>query len=249
MDMQDVLTTVDGGPITVQDVAVHLKVSGTFRTAIYQLIEARVVARKCQELRIQITDQEFYDHAETKRRLLGLFNPLDLNRHCKWHGIVMDQWNDMVRQELQRKKLKEKVVAEIDIEQFFEEHKRDFIMAHLSRIVCADREEAHQVRERIAGQGEDFSVAARRVSIERSTRIAGGYLGGIKHGSLPKAIDHEIFSAQPGTLLGPFEQSGYWTLYRIEAINQPSLDDTSRKNISDHLFTKWLQKQVLNAKA
>jgi len=34
MEMQDVLTTVNSAPITVDDVTVHLKVNGTFRNAI-----------------------------------------------------------------------------------------------------------------------------------------------------------------------------------------------------------------------
>ncbi|MGI0015396.1 MAG: hypothetical protein ACREBU_18420, partial [Nitrososphaera sp.] len=87
MEMQDVLTTVNGTPITVDDVTVYLKVSGTFRNAIYQLIETRVIAAKGEEFNIQIGDRDFYGHVDAKRRLLGLHNAMDMNRYCKWHGI------------------------------------------------------------------------------------------------------------------------------------------------------------------
>jgi hypothetical protein len=71
MEMQDVVTTVSGNPIKVEDIIVHLKVNGAFRNTIYQLIENRVVALKCRELNIGISDNEFYAHADTKRRMLG----------------------------------------------------------------------------------------------------------------------------------------------------------------------------------
>jgi peptidylprolyl isomerase len=249
MEMLDILTTVHGKPITVEDVTVHLKVNGTFRNAIYQLIEAKVVALKCQEFNIRIGDNEFHEYADTKRRLLSLSNAIDMNRYCRWHGIVMDQWNAAVRQEILRKKLREAVVTATEITAYFEKHKDEFKAAYLLRIVCADHEEARQVKERVVSQGEDFSLLARRVSIEKSSRMAGGYLGCIKYGTLPKPIDQAIFSAQPGQVLGPFEQSGYWVLYKAEEISNPILDENMKKNISDQLFAQWLQREVLHARA
>lgn len=88
MEMHDVLTTVSGKPITVEDVIVHLKGTGTFRNAIYQLIEHRVIDFKCKELRVNVGDSEFRDYARTRRRLLGLTNAVDMSRYCRWHGIT-----------------------------------------------------------------------------------------------------------------------------------------------------------------
>lgn len=248
MEMQDVLTTVNGAPVTVEDVTVHLKVNGTFRNAIYQLIEARVVTAKSQELNISIGDREFYEYADTKRRLLSLHNAIDMNRYCKWHGILMDQWNEAVRLELLRKRLKEKIITETNVIEFFGEHKNDFMMAYLSRIVCAQQTEAQQAKEQIVGHGQDFASVARRISVEKNTRIAGGYLGGIKPGTLPKFIEQEIFAAQPACVLGPYEQSDYWVLYRVEELSNPTLKETLKQQICDHLFAQWLQKEVLSAR-
>ncbi|MGH8610429.1 MAG: peptidylprolyl isomerase [Gammaproteobacteria bacterium] len=248
MEMQDVLTTVNGAPITVEDVTVFLKVNGTFRNAIYQLIEACVITAKSHELNIQISEREFYEYAETKRRLFGLHNAMDMNRYCKWHGILMDQWNEAMRLELFRKKLKEKIITDANITEFFGEHKNDFVMAYVSRIVCAEQMEICQAKERIVAHQEDFAAVARRISMEKNTRVAGGYLGGIKPGTLPKLIEQEIFAAQPDSVLGPYEQSGYWVLYRVEELSNPALNTTLKQQICDHLFGKWLQKEVLSAR-
>lgn len=249
MEMQDILTTVGGEPITVADVIVHLKVNGTFRNAIYQLIETRVIIRKCKELGIKISDHEFHAHAETKRRLLGLASAVDLNHHCRCHGIVLEQWHSMVQQELLRHKLRDKVILSRNIEAYFEEHKNDFMTASVSRLVCPDYEAVQQAKQRIVIQGEDFATVTRQVSLEKNTRVAGGYLGSVKYGTLPHAINKAVFSADLESVLGPFEQSGYWVLYRLEERRNIELNEGLYKNIANQLFNQWLQKLVLSTKA
>ena len=243
------LTTVNGEPMTVEDVIVHLKGNGTFRSAIYQLIEMRVIALKCKELGIHIKDPEFRAYSETRRRLLGLTNAIDMSRYCRWHGITMDQWNAMDQRDLLRQKLKDRLIKETDVEAYFVRHKRDFAMASVSRIVCANASEAQIAKTRITDNGEDFATVARSSSLERNTRVSGGYVGCLKFGTLPAPINMAIFTGHPGELLGPFEQSGYWVLYRVEERRNTELDEMLRKNISDQLFHQWLHKEALRAKA
>lgn len=249
MDMRDVVTTVVGRPVTAEDVIVHLKADGTFRNAIYQLIEVQVIALKCEELEISCSEEEFRDYADMKRRLMGLFNAEDMNRYCKWYGIVMSQWNEMVNSELLRSKLQKEIIADADVEAYFEDHKNDFLMASLSRIVCSDENQAQAALATINEGGDDFAAVARKVSIEKNTRSAGGYMGSVKYGSLPKTINDAVFAADAGSVLGPFEQSGYWTLYRIDDVKNTELDDAQRKSISDQLFARWLKDEVLSVKA
>lgn len=249
MQMHDVLTTVSGKPVTVEDVIVHLKGNGTFRNAIYRLIENRVIALECKELEITIGDQEFRDHSQTRRRLLGLANAIDMSRYCRWHGITMEQWNDIMRCDLLRQKLKDRLITKKDVEAHFETHKHHFMMASVSRIVCATANDAEAARRQIQDQGEDFAAVARKVSLERNTRTSGGYVGCIKSGTLPTPINQAVFAARPGELLGPFEQSGYWVLYRLDERRNTELDESLRNNISEQLFNRWLHDKALSIKA
>ncbi|MGC1954126.1 MAG: peptidylprolyl isomerase [Gammaproteobacteria bacterium] len=249
MEMHDVLTTVSGEPITVEDVIVHLKGNGTFRNAIYQLIEYRVIAFKCKELRVNLGDQELRDYSQTRRRLLGLTSAVDMSRYCRWHGITMEQWNTMIRRDLLRQKLKDRLITKRDIEAYFEAHKHDFMMASVSRIVCAAANDAEAARKRIQDNGEEFATVARSVSLERNTRVSGGYVGCIKSGTLPEPINRAVFAARPGDMLGPFEQSGYWVLYRVDERQNTQLDETLRNNISEQLFNQWLRDRAVNARA
>ena len=249
MEMHDVLTTVSGEPITVEDVIVHLKGNGTFRNAIYQLIEYRVIAFKCKELRIHIGEQELRQYSHTRRRLLGLTGAMDMSRYCRWHGITMEQWNVMIRRELLRQRLKDRLITKRDVEAYFEAHKHDFTMASVSRIVCGTASDAEAAKKRTQDHGEDFATVARSVSLERNTRSSGGYVGCIKSGTLPEAINRAVFAARPGDILGPFEQSGYWVLYRVEEQRNTALDETLRSNIAEQLFNQWLRDGARHAKA
>lgn len=249
MEMHDVLTTVSGEPITVEDVIVHLKGNGTFRTAIYHLIENHVIALKCKELRVNVGEEEFREYSLTRRRLLGLVSVIDMSRYCRWHGITMEQWNTMIQRDLLRQKLKERLITKRKVEAHFEARKHDYMMVSVSRIVCATAGDAEAARKRIQDKGEDFATVARSVSLERNTRVSGGYVGCIKSGTLPEAINQTVFAAQPGDTLGPFQQSGYWVLYRVEERQNTELDMTLRNNVSEQLFNQWLRDSARNAKA
>lgn len=249
MQMHDVLTTVSGEPITVEDVIVHLKGNGTFRNAIYQLIEYRVIAFKCKELRLNIGDQELREYSQTRRRLLGLMSAIDMSRYCRWHGISMEQWHGMIQRDLLRQKLKHRLISKRDVEAYFEAHKHDYMMASVSRIVCATASDAEAARKRTEGDGEDFATVARNVSLERNTRVSGGYVGCIKSGTLPEPINQLVFTAPPGATLGPFQQSGYWVLYRLEERRNTELDETLHNNISEQLFNRWLRDTARKVRA
>jgi len=47
MELGTAVTTVKGEAISVADVILHLKAKGTFRTAIYEIIEQRVIEMDC----------------------------------------------------------------------------------------------------------------------------------------------------------------------------------------------------------
>jgi hypothetical protein len=49
MELGTAVTTVKGDAISVADVILHLKAKGTFRTAIYEIIEQRVIKYKLRE--------------------------------------------------------------------------------------------------------------------------------------------------------------------------------------------------------
>lgn len=248
MDMHDQLTTVNGKPVTVADVFVHLKATGHFRNAIHDVIEIEVIGQKTESLGISVNAAELQEHSDAKRRWMGLQNTTDWHNHCRWVGINVDQWNGVVRTELLRKKLQHRVIGSAEIKKYFSNNRVKLLTARLSRIVCVDQAGANKLIAHLRAQPDDFPLMARQHSIEEQTRHGGGYLGSFNWGILPAEIEQAVFSAKVSEILGPFQENAHWTLYRVEGFDHAELDDALRAYISERLFSDWLRNEVNLAK-
>ncbi|MBF0611166.1 MAG: hypothetical protein G8345_07250 [Magnetococcales bacterium] len=249
MKMQDVLTKVQGKPITVEDVVNLLKINGTFRNTIYQLIEIEVINLHARARGISYTDEELEAISEEKRRMMGLGSAVAFNTYCRMNGVRQEHWKNAIVSELLKRKLKTVMVGPKEVDAFFQQNRDNLKMACLARIVVKTREEAESIKNRVSKEEADFSTLARQYSLENTSRIAGGYLGCYKKGSLPPEIDKAIFSSTAKSVVGPFSQNGYWSVYRIEEIMQAEISDVLRSQIIDKIFNQWLSTEVQNAKS
>jgi parvulin-like peptidyl-prolyl isomerase len=241
--MQDTLIVVNGKPITVSDVLVYFKATGVFRNAVCRLVELDVVRDKQAELNIHISDEEFYAFAAAKRRFAELEHAEQMNEYCHNNGITMAQWLAVTKDELLLQKVRAKVVAERDVAEYFNRNRESMRTVALSRIVCRDEPTARNVVRRGLA-GESLSELARQYSVEESTRLCGGYLGAVRRGMLPNAVDEVVFAGRVNSILGPFCEGGYWSIYKIEAIREADLGNAVKKEIADRLFKAWLRQAI-----
>jgi len=248
MEMQDVLIVVNGTRIKVEDAIVHLKAQGVFREIVCRLVEQEVVSTKSRELGIEISDAELYDFVSAKRRYAGLARAEDMNEYCRNNGITVEQWNKIARSELLLRKTRTQVVSEEAVLNYFNSNKEQMKMVSVSRIVSREADIANELKERVRNLSENFSDLARRDSIEENTRMAGGYLGTIRRGMLPRKVDDAIFSTEVNEVCGPFSENGRWTIYRVNGVREPRLDEALKKEIADRLFKAWLQQAIGNSK-
>lgn len=247
MDLRDVLTSVHGKPITVEDVIVFLKANGTFRNSIYQMISNEVTALKSRDMGIDVAERELQDYTALKRQELGLQSAVEMNDYCKWLGVTYDQWERSLEAELLRCKLRKAMYPEATIREIFDTYQYRLRSISLSRIVGSDRESLRRILDDLrAGQG-DFATLARECSVEESSRMAGGYLGTVRWGMLPQEIEETIFTAEVNDVIGPLQQDGYWVLYRIDDIRGGEYTEELREQIRDWLFSDWLEDAVRNA--
>ncbi len=248
MEMNDVLTAVNGKPISVGDVLVHLKTTGIFRKAIYDLIEREVIAYWSNEVGIEIEDSELHEYVTQRREGLGLADVTAVHEYCRWMGVTYDQWHAALEYELWRKKLMEHMYDADTVTTYYRANGAALKSATVSRLVVAELPDAERLARLARDDDHDFSGLARQHSIEENTRVAGGYIGAIKMGILPPEIDEAIFTAELNQVLGPFNQSGYWVLYKIDKIDYAELDESTRRQIAERLFGEWLAQQVQSAR-
>jgi parvulin-like peptidyl-prolyl isomerase len=96
--------------------------------------------------------------------------------------------------------------------------------AHLREIVvlkpeAAKMEEArtraNEVAEAAKKAGTDFANLASTMS-ESGTKDKGGDLGEIAKGDLVAELDHAVFNAAPGAIIGPIETKSAWFIMKVE---------------------------------
>ncbi|MGD0088852.1 MAG: peptidylprolyl isomerase [Planctomycetota bacterium] len=243
MEMQDTLVIVNGRRITVADVLVYLKATGVFRNAVCCLLELDAIRSKLPSLGLEISEAELIEFAAAKRRFAGLEHAEAMNEYCHNNGITMAQWLAVTKDELMLQKVRAKVVAESDIAAYFRRNQELMRTVALSRIITRDQATAGNIVRR-ALANENFSELARSFSVEESTRQCGGYLGAVRRGMLPAAVDQKVFAARVNDVLGPFREGGYWSVYKVEAIREAELGNALKKEIADQLFKGWLRQAI-----
>ncbi len=243
MKLRDVLICVDGREITVEDALTYLKANGIFRNSVCQLVELEVMKKRAADLGLGRNESAFEEYCHRKRRYWGILPTAAMHDFCRKNGITLEQWLEMTRLEFIRDSVRQHVVSEEETQAFFEKHREGLRSVTISRIVCKDEAAARRVADR-ARAGEAFAELARECSREGSTRQAGGYLGTVRRGALAPAVEEPVFAAVEGEIVGPLFENGYWTLYRIDGVREPVLDETLRRDISDRLFRHWLQKAI-----
>jgi parvulin-like peptidyl-prolyl isomerase len=249
MQLDSVVTTVKGRKILVGDVVAQLKLKGMFRSAIYELIEQRVVELMLEELGLSVPEKEVEKRIRTTRAALGIESPGNFEKYLNFYGITEVQWCQNIRNETSREFLKNQLVTAKRISDYFKKDSTRFASVSIARIACRSREEAEQVVQAATSNRLDFVELARTHSADESTRQTGGFLGNVKHGMLPPEVDRLVFACKENEVIGPFCENTLWTVYKVYSVNTPKLTDALRNVIRDHLFSEWLREQACSVPA
>ena len=147
------------------------------------------------------------------------------------------------------------VVSQEEIEQYYAEHKDEFVRkesVRLSEIFVStegkagqELEEAEKKANEVHGrvhQGEPFAEMARRFSENKQTAEQGGALGVFERGSLRKEIEEAVFSANAGFITELMEvPNGYLLLKVDERFREGQAElEEAREEIRNRLMgPKW----------
>ncbi len=249
MQLDAVVTTVKGGTIRTSDVIVHMKLKGIFRTAIYELIEQKVLRLQFNELGLMLDEAEVEKRAQAAKVALGIDRPEFFEKYLNYYGISASQWYESIRIEVICDSLKQHLITPRKITEFYRREPLRFASVSVARIACRTRDEADRVLVAAHGNQQDFVELARCFSADESTRLAGGYIGNVKRGMLPPEVEQQAFQSANNAVIGPFRENSLWTVYKIYAVNVPKLSDALKNIIRDQIFSEWLREQVCTVPA
>lgn len=96
---------------------------------------------------------------------------------------------------------------------------------------------------RIESGEESFDSVAAKYSEGRES-MSGGKLGPLELKQLNPVLAKTLSEARPGVLNQPVVIDGYGVITMLREKNPAHLDDTMRKQIINHLFNEWVNREV-----
>jgi PPIC-type PPIASE domain len=249
MELGTAVTTVKGDAVTVADVILHLKAKGTFRTAIYEIIEQRVIEYKLREHDVTLPQADIDERVQARRTTLGLWDEAAFASYLKHFGLAKEQWLETISAEMRRERLRETVVTKDLVQNYYRQHSARFTSISVARIACRTKTDAEKALSAATDSVTDFVELARQYSVDENTRFSGGYIGNLKRGMLPSEVDERAFACRDDGVIGPFSENGMWTIYKIYSRTVTKLNEALVKQIKDVLFEEWLRHQVCIAPA
>jgi peptidyl-prolyl cis-trans isomerase SurA len=231
------------------------------KNLINDLLNELLVKDRADRLGITISDSEVRDAVKRLKEQYGITTDQQFEESLQKSGLTRQEMEARVRdtlitnkvfgrelrprEELTDRELREKYDHE-------KEHYRLPERAHLREIILvkgADPAADAVVQTRAADiaakakAGEDFAKLAQQYS-EVSTKAKGGDIGEIARGELLPELDKAVFSATPGTILGPITTKSGYHILKVEerlATEVPafeSVKDKLRKDASDETFQR-----------
>jgi hypothetical protein len=244
MEMDSLITTVQGKPITVQDVVVYLKNKGLFRAAVYELIEKHFVEIICENLDIKLSDEDYYRLRERKKEMMGLGDPITFNEYLNKNGVKYEEFNSFIMTSILKDLLRDQVIPNQQVDEYMEKNRINLLAVSLARIVCRRKEEIEKIKEEILPDSSNFFDLAREYSLEDNAKFTGGYLGDIRRGMMIPDVEAAVFAATRDQVVGPLSEAGFWTLYKVCAVYNTEPTEVLRYKVRDQLFNDWLRREV-----
>jgi parvulin-like peptidyl-prolyl isomerase len=185
-------------------------------------IDEKIVlqAAKGQEISLSWEEKKEY-LAKQENESLNEFNPRSPDESEL--DLMLDQ---LLVEKYTYSLVKDVEVAEEEIEDYYAQHKREFLLQErvdVSQILLPSEERAVEILDRVKDStSDDFMkiAQAESIGVEASR---GGKMGVFEMGQLPSEMEKVIFSLKEGEVSPVFESSYGYHIFRLDAKYEPEL--------------------------
>jgi foldase protein PrsA len=169
--------------------------------------------------------------AEVDKQVQALYTSLlggkqNLAKFTALTGATADTLRAESLQQLQLQKVQEKIqkdnstVSDADVLAYYNKNKKQYAQPekrNLHVVLTKTEAEAKKARAELDG-GAKFATVARKYSIDKVTREAGGKLENVTKGAQEPALDSAAFSTAATKLAGPVKTESGWYVVRVDKI-------------------------------
>ncbi len=185
-------------------------------------------------------------------------NPQALNYINQQYGSLQN-FENFIRPQVEESLISQQVmsvvvnVTQSDVQNYYETNKatieNTYDQVKIAHISLSSQATANKVISLIKSGNLSFSQAAKDYSLDTTTAATGGEIGWLTRQQLG-SLANQIFSATPGSVIGPLQTSSSWEIINVEAkklydnfdsvVQATSIYNTLVNDVKQQKFTQWL---------
>lgn len=117
-------------------------------------------------------------------------------------------------------------VSEAEVKELFEKNPKLFELRSVSQILvqplsadkmAAAESEARRLKEKVSASPKSFAEVARAESDDPQSKDKGGDLGQLRRGMMLAELEEAVFSAKPGSIVGPVKTQFGWHILHVRS--------------------------------
>jgi parvulin-like peptidyl-prolyl isomerase len=229
--------------ITSEDILHQIKLSCKIPSVIEEIVTRKIIASAAAEAGIKVETEELQKAADSIRLMNKLKSADDTWAWLQKHGLSLDDFEELIYNNLSIDKLFQNLLAD-KIEPYFFEHQLDYTGVAMYEVVLDDEDLAMELFYGIQEGEMSFYEMAHQYIQDTELRRKGGYRGILSRKDLKPEISAAVFAATPLQVLKPIVTAKGVHLILVEEIIQPELNDELRQKISSDLWSEWLKQQI-----
>ena len=224
------------------------------------LIAELLIKDRADRMNLTVSADEMKDAVQRLKAQYGLTTDAQFNESLQKSGMTRPEMENRLRDTIMMNKVfgrelrGREDLTDRELRERYDREKERFRLperAHLREIVIvrpADTAAVEAARQRATqlateARGGDFAKVA-SVSSDAGTKSKGGDLGEVAKGELLPDLDHAVFNATAGSVIGPIETKSGWHILKVET-RLPSeipafesMKDRLRKDASDDAWQR-----------
>jgi putative peptide maturation system protein len=233
------LVRVNTKILTVEEAMACLDFIWNEARLITSLVHVCLIQEAVERRGIVLTDEDLQQTMDAFRTQHGLYTAEETYRWLEQHGMTHERLECHIAAQALRAKLRDQV-TEGAVETYFERHASDFDMAYIARVKVAEAQAAQRLCEQLRNGVADFFETAQHQFLTDREMPRGQLFALVRRSQLSPPQAAAIFSAAPGTVVGPLRSGEGYDIVRVLDIERARLDPPMREAVKERLFEEWL---------
>jgi parvulin-like peptidyl-prolyl isomerase len=237
------MVTNTNNQISDRELIYEAKIAGKIPELRQRIVRRKTIDRQVKKIGIELTTADLQTAADKFRLVNQLESAEATQKWLEERCLSIDDFEDMVTQELISHKLAEHLFGD-RIEHLFYQNLLDYSGAIIYEVILEDYDLAMEIYYSLQEGDLSFADVAQQYISTPELRRRGGYVGKVGRKQLRPELSAAIFAAKPPQLLKPIVTAVGVHLIQVEEIIEPQLDERLQQQILSEMFDRWLTEKI-----